>query len=136
MHIIGIDHQPFTFSKNARGEATEKVAQLHKILDERLAEPPDSIHRMEGVCGLIPSSLDGIDLESYGYHRQCYQRFHRNLNRLKAHESSGSTVPLSKHHSPRRAASVSKLNLSPLFPLECIFCEKYEKKCMEKQKGR
>ena len=58
LHIIGIEHGPFTSFKNTRGEATEKLAQLHKIQDERLAEPPGSIHRMEGICSLIPSSLE------------------------------------------------------------------------------
>ena len=59
LHIIGIDHGPFTSFKNTRGKATEKLAQLLKIPDERLAEPPGSIHHMEAVCSLIPSSLEG-----------------------------------------------------------------------------
>ena len=38
LHIIGIDHGPFTSFKNKKCEATEKLAQLLKICDERLAE--------------------------------------------------------------------------------------------------
>ena len=126
LHIIGIDHGPFTSFKNTRGKATEKLAQLLKIHDERLAEPLGSIHRMEAVCSLIPSSLEGLDLETHGYYRQCCQRFHMNLNCLKGHQSSEAATALTQHHCPRKGLSASSLDSSPLFPHECIFCEKIE----------
>ena len=43
IHIIGIDHGPFTSFKNTRCQAIEKLAQLLKICDERLAQPPGSM---------------------------------------------------------------------------------------------
>ena len=129
LHVVGIDHGPFITLMNVYGEATEKPEQLHKIRSQRLAESPGSQLRMETVCRLIPDSLEGLDLDSYGYHRQCYQRFHANLNRLTGSGTSGDATT-SRHHSPRKLPSTMAAGTSStqLFSPECIFCEKLEKK--------
>ena len=68
LHFIGIDHGPFTSLRAIRGDPNDKLTQLHKICDQRLAESPGSTHRMAAVCCLIPDSIEGLDLDSYGYH--------------------------------------------------------------------
>ena len=100
LHVVDIDHGHFTSFRNIKGEPREKLAQLHNIRAKRLAEPPGSIHRMHAVCGLIPETLEGVDLDSHGYHRQCYQRFHANLNRLKHSETSPEASTSERHTSP------------------------------------
>lgn len=125
----GIDHGQFTSFKKMKGDPHEKLSQLLIIRDKRLAQPTGSVHRMEAVCSLIPTTLEGLDLDAYGYHRQCYQRFHLNLNRLKdssAHcISSEQSTSGARHHSPRKKCRVAE-GESPLFLPECIFCEKFE----------
>lgn len=129
LHVTGIDHGPFTSLKSVKGDPNDKLIQLRKIRDQRQAEPPESTHRMDSVCCLIPDSIEGLDLDFYGYHRQCYQRFHLNLNRLKAYKVSDQSAP-KKHHSPRKPSSSkgTEMITSPLFPQDCIFCDKVEKK--------
>ena len=133
LHVVGIDHGQFTTFKNVRGNSTEKLAQLHTVRDQRLAEPAGSVHRMDIVCGLIPESLEDDDLESYGYHRQCYQRFNANLDRLTGFEPSTASCS-SRHHSPRKLPSTADVGTGSLglFPPECIFCEKLERKVHDK----
>ena len=86
---------------------------------------------MDAVCHLIPVTLEGVDLDSYGYHRQCYQRFHANLNRLKTSETSPETSVSGRHHSPRKLSSAVGADVC-LFPPECIFCENLEIKASGK----
>ena len=135
-YMIGIEHGNFTPFSNIRGDPTEKLAQLHNILDQRLTEPLGSIHCMDLVCGLIPEILEDVDLDSHGYHRHCYQRFHANLNRLKVSETSAlSALTKAKHHSPRKqsaAMDAAGLCASPVFSRECIFCENLEIKAYGK----
>lgn len=134
LHVVGIDHGQFTTFRNVRGNPTEKLAHLHKVRDQRLAEPAGSVHRMARVCGLIPESLEDVDLEYCGYHRQCYQRFNANLNRLTGFEPSTAASCSSRHHSPRKLPSTADVGrrTSLLFPHECIFCEKLERKVHDK----
>ena len=35
------------------------------------------------MCSLIPETLEGVDLDVIGCHRQCYQQFTKNQDRLK-----------------------------------------------------
>ena len=116
---------PFTPFRNVQSPPTEKLADLLHVRDRRLAEPLDSPYRLEAECRQLPQSLDQVDLETTGYHRQCYARFTKNLNRLRQPSdeacASTSTAP-SKHHSPRKRTSDGEV----LFPPECIFCEKVE----------
>ncbi|KAG0726416.1 hypothetical protein GWK47_036657 [Chionoecetes opilio] len=126
VHAIDIrDYGPLTSLRNVRGNPDEKFAYLHEIRENRMAEPLNSPRRMEEVCAQIPETLEGVDLEMIGYHRPCYQRFTANLHRLNSTVASMST----KHHSPRKLSSAES---SQLFPPECMFCKKFEKRYLEK----
>ena len=74
---------------------------------------------MEDAYNRSPESLDGEDLEAVGYHRGCYQRFTKNLDRLKCSVASNEE---STSHAPRKPKSSSMHLFSP----ECIFCGKLE----------
>jgi len=89
--VCGLYHGNFISFRDIKVEPAEKLSFLHQIRDKRLAQPPDSPHRMENVCNLIPETLEGVDLESIGYHRQCYQLFTKNQDRLKQLNSPEST---------------------------------------------
>ena len=80
---------------------------------------------MQYVCDQIPPHLPD-DLNSIGYHRQCYQRFIANLNRLPDLQHDEEPEASGGHRSPRKSSSLK--SAGPLFPPECIFCGKVEKK--------
>ena len=123
LHAGAKDHGNFISFRDVKVDAAEKLSSLHQIRDMRQAEPNDSSHRMKHICTLIPETLEGVDLESVGYHRYCYQQFIKNQNRLKQlniHIPSTSKV----HHSPRKAAHSTESRTS--FPPECIYCEKID----------
>ena len=115
-------HGDFTLLSKIRGSSTDKLAQLHRIRDRRLAEPQDSPNRMEDVCHCIPDSLFDANLDITGYHRGCYQNFTKNVDRLKC--SMSSNVPTTLRSSRKPLASIAKQVFSP----ECIFCKKVELK--------
>ena len=120
LHVKGIQHGDFTLLSSVKGSPDEKLAQLHEIRERRLLEPQDSPNRMEDVCNEIPESVDSSDVHTLGYHRGCYQKFTKNLDRLKSSEVSTSNQE-SMLRSPR-----SKSTPTVLFPPECIFCQKLE----------
>ena len=125
LHVKAKDHENFIAFRDVKVDASEKLSSLHQIRDIRLAEPNDSPHRMGDICTLIPETLEGVDLESVGYHRYCYQQFTKNQNRLK--QLIIQIPSTSKaHHSPRKAAHSTESRT--LFPPECIYCEKIEMK--------
>ena len=78
---------------------------------------------MEDVCSLIPETLEGTDLEAIGYHRQCYQQFTKNQDRLKQLNSPESSTS-KPHHSPRQKLVCNETRT--LFPPECIYCDMIE----------
>ena len=53
----------------------EKFHQLQDIRDKRKAKTDNSPHRMKKICDEIPEVLTGLNLETTGYHRKCYQNF-------------------------------------------------------------
>ena len=120
LHVSGIKHGEFTPFSQIKVPVTEKLAYLQNIRDKRLSQPPGSPNRMEAVCKSIPDNLTGADLGAIGYHRACYQHFTKNQDRLQCN-----LVVSSASHSPRKRPSSSG---SLLFPAECIFCQKLEKK--------
>ncbi|KAG0713109.1 hypothetical protein GWK47_016968 [Chionoecetes opilio] len=124
------DYGPLTSFRNARGNPYEKLAYLHEIHENRMAEPLNSPRRMEAVCAQIPETLEGVDLEMIGYHRPCYQHFTANLHRLN--DSTVASMS-TKHHSPRKLSSTES---SQLFPPKCMFCEKFEIKVLYLEKPR
>ena len=48
--------------------------------DLRMSQAPDSKQRMESVCKRIPTEMR----EGHGYHRDCYNHFTKNAERLKS----------------------------------------------------
>ena len=94
--------------------AEERFQKIIKIRDLRLSQPTDSTHRMESVCRLIPTEIG----EGHGYHRDCYNHFTKNVERLKSTDSSKSKEIFRK---VQRKMSVDKV---ALFAKDCIFCNK------------
>ena len=125
LHMPGIEHGTFTFLSNVKGSPAEKLVYLHGIRNKRLQEPYNSPYRMQDVCDLIPRDLEHADFETIGYHRACYQRFTMNLHCITSSTSTSYEAALSR--SPRKRQSPT-----PLFPPECIFCEKIEIKVNSK----
>ena len=73
LHVSSIsDHGPFTAFSRVKGTASEKLEHLQNIRNQRLKLAHDSPYRMQSVCDQIPETVPH-DLESTGYHRQCYQ---------------------------------------------------------------
>ena len=50
------------------GKAYDKLIYLQNISEKRLSEPLGSPIRMVDICNLIPKNLQGIDLDTTGYH--------------------------------------------------------------------
>ena len=125
LHVKAKNHGNVIAFRDVKVDAAEKLSSLHQIWDNGLAEPNDSPHRMENIWTLIPETLEGVDLESVGYHRYCYQQFTQNQNRLK---QLNIQIPSTSkaHQSPRRTAHSTESRT--LFPPECIYCEKIEMK--------
>lgn len=113
-------HGSFTPFSKVKGSAGGKLQELHKIRDRRLLQPHESPYRMSAVCTHIPATLPN-DLESVGYHGQCYQRFPGNLHRLgDAMPSEQEPSTSHRHHSHHKSVG----STAPIFPPECIFCGK------------
>ena len=81
------------FNQNEPGDVS-KYDRLHEIRHTRLAEAPDSPYRMEEVCNQLPDKLES----HHGYHRECYQRFTMNLNRLKQQPNDLQPPSASRQH--------------------------------------
>ena len=92
----------------------ERFQKILEIRDLRLSQPADSTHRTESVCRLIPTDIG----EGHGYHRDCYNHFTKNVERLKNTESTESKEISRK---VQRKMSVDKV---ALFAKDCIFCNK------------
>ena len=54
-------------------DPSKKLSKLLQIRERREAESVNSPQRMKNVCDMLPETLDGLDLETTGYHRRCYQ---------------------------------------------------------------
>ena len=76
---------------------------------------------MSEICIQIPSSYS--EEQDLHYHRDCYQRFTGNLNRLLTEESPSTS-----------RSQRNKSNVGIIFPAECIFCDK-KGRCKVKRKG-
>jgi len=112
VHISGLQYGPITLLSSTK----DPQAQLKKLKEarkERLSRTgiSSSNDKHTCTCHLVPDSRT----ELHGYHRQCYQRFTMNLNRL-------STAPdfylPSYSKLSQRDSSVDKV----LFTPDCIFC--------------
>ncbi len=120
VHVPGITHGNFTSFRNVKGSANDKLQYLLEVKEKRLNEPHDSPHRKEVICEGIPSTLDNVDLDTVGYHQQCYKRFISYLDRLK--KFNGTAPEPCTSRSPRKVG-----NSCPIFPAVCIFCGKSRK---------
>lgn len=130
LHASNIEHGKFIPLSDTKSSPHEKLAKLHSIRDKRLLQPQDSPARMEVVCSNIPESLDGVNLDTAGYHRGCYQRFTKNLDRLKYE------LPANQPSTCRSPRKLSSSVAKRLFQPECIFCEKLEVKIKGKTERR
>ena len=84
---------------------------------------------MKKIFDKIPEVLTGLNLETTGYHRKCYQKFTENLDRFDI--VSDTNVQQMKDQisrSPRRP----QLSPTNAYPLECIFCKNVELKLNRK----
>ena len=132
----------FTSFDNGKNTPRTKLETSHKIRGRRLQEDASSSKRMQDVCDLIPETVDGLDTKKTGWHRKCYQRFTKNLDRLKPAVMSPLASPVSSlepcsssavsPHSPRKcvAKSVSEESNVLLPPDQCLF---YDKKTIKKR---
>ena len=112
LHVNGIQHGEFIPLANIKC-SHEKLAKLHSIREKRLIQPNDSATRMEVVCNNIPESLTGLDLDVTGYHRGCYQKFTKNLDRLKCGLPDDQ---LSTPRSPRKLPSIYRMAMHYFIP--------------------
>jgi len=115
IHFKASKCDTFTYLSQTK-DPNNRIQHLHNIRVQRLQEPPGSASRMEEACDLIPSSYQAND----GYHRDCYQRFTMNLNRL-SRPSKSSSEPSCSTRTSRRSSSDGE---KQLFNPDCIFCKK------------
>ena len=119
LHNKKVSHDSdFTPLSKCKGDPHSTLMFLKDIKRRRLAQDLDSKTRMKEVCDLIPDSLEGLDFKLNGWHRNCYQSFTKNQDRIKVPSLPQS--PQAKRRSPRKSASSTIL-----FPKdECLFCGK------------
>ena len=60
----------------------EKICHVCKL---RQSQPVGSSTRMDDICQQIPDTIE----TDHGYHRDCYQKFAKNLNRLAQQPQQG-----------------------------------------------
>ena len=95
-------------------KAEERFQKIFEIRVQRRAQPAGSSYRMQLVCEQIPLNCTDKD----GYHRDCYQWFTMNLNRLKP---ATHTVPQTR---PKRSRSTEGV----IFDSDCIYCGNFGRK--------
>uniref|UniRef100_UPI00358EEDC6 uncharacterized protein n=1 Tax=Myxine glutinosa TaxID=7769 RepID=UPI00358EEDC6 len=114
IHVPGLKYGPIQLMTNVK-DPELKMEKLKEIKRRRMAEPQDSPYRLEESCRKLPDIIE----EVHGFHRECYQRFTMNLNRLK--EAETSSLPESR--STRRSSSDHII-----FHADCIFCRSEARK--------
>ena len=92
-----------------------------------------SAARMEKICEQIPDNLGGKSLDEVGYHQQCYKNFTTNVRLHPSNEahatSSGESIL-----SPRKSLPLGSKSRQ-LFPPECLFCDKLQKRRNDKREN-
>ena len=61
-------------------DQAEKLSKMLQICESRVAESINSPHHMKNVCDMLPENLDGLDSDTTGYHKRCYQNFTTHLD--------------------------------------------------------
>lgn len=95
----------------------ERFQTICSVRDRRQSQALGSSHRRDAICEQVPEQFG----ENHGYHRECYQRFTGNLDRLKR-------CAVREEYQPRRQSlrrtSPDKIKFKP----NCIFCKSFERK--------
>lgn len=86
-------------------------SKLKDICRDIMAHPIGSPYRTSEICLQIPSSYS--EEQKLGYHRDCYQCFTGNLNRLISEECLSTS-----------RSQGNKSNIGIIFAAKCIFCDK------------
>ena len=129
IHESNIKHSEtnkFVPLSNVKGNPQEKLDYLLSICSNKMkqANSISFARKLETIFKTIPKTVDGLELDSIGYHSECYKSFTKNAERFKVQLSKfSSTVKAAR--SPRKSAPLGSLNL---FPAECIFCDKIQRK--------
>ena len=87
----------------------ERLKKLKDIGVRRMAQPANTVLRMEKSCARLPHQLR----PEHGYHRECYQRFTMNLHRL---QDVGDNQPSTSKLCHRSSTD------NIIFPPDFIFC--------------
>ena len=123
IHMNDSDNCNFTFISNTKDPGS-RFQRIKEICELRLSQPTDSPHRMQCVCQQIPETFTS----QHRYHRDCYQRFSSNLNRLTKPSGEKPSSVSSSVREPRRSSTEKD---SVLFQPDCIFCNKSGRKSIK-----
>ena len=104
-----------TFTHVSAGKDSEgRLRKLKDVCNLRQSQPAGSSQRMDEACALLPDTVK----DNHGYHRDCYQRFTANIQRL--HAPSTSSEPAESLRLQKSRATSGGI----LFNADCIFCNK------------
>jgi len=119
IHFKDIDHDKQTFTPLTE----ERLSKLKCLKEKRLAQPPESKHRMADICAQIPEKSD----ETMGYHRDCYKRFASHAPSLP------SSTTVEETDAPRPSRCSSNESEKYIFNANCIFCKKPGPKAIKRR---
>ena len=86
IHFSPNNEQNFVNLFQAAGN-DKKIEKIKQIAFKRLNQPDESSYKLSEHCVNIPTTL----MNHHGYHRDCYQRFTKNLDRLEEVEQISSS---------------------------------------------
>ena len=97
-----------------KSTALVKLSNLQRIKEKRLQQSVESIERMQDACNKLPDRIDGLDLETTGWHRCCYNKFTKNEKRLQLSMTTSPLIPtvLFPVVSPMSSPSSSRASFS------------------------
>ena len=124
VHILSAKCDKFTLLTDC-DDPQERLDKLKDICRMRLPEPATSSYRMADVCAQVPDQYSPDKM--YGYHRDCYQAFTKNLNRLNIDKGPNTSCG-SKRPTRRSSTECDKFVFQP----SCIFCDKDNRKKVKK----
>ena len=96
----------------------KKFEKIKQIAFKRLNQPGASSYKLSEQCVNIPTTL----MNHPGYHRDCYQRFTKHLDRLEEVEQTSSSGM-----NRRSLTLANNWNDGVLFNKDCIFCYKMDR---------
>ena len=103
------------FQTNDKNEKFEKIGQ---IVFKCLSQPDGYYYRLSEQCANIPMTV----MKYHSYHRDCYQSFTKNLDRLQEVEQK-SLSGMNR----RSLIAANKWSDGVLFNKDCIFCNKMDR---------